>query len=109
MAELADALDSGSSERRLIQVQVLLSAPSKHNKKERTNTLFFVALLLFLGCFLLIFSYLILFVHLPLSHSGLNPTLVHNARKGFFGVYNVRKGVFRGHNAQKVAYGKDML
>ena len=29
MAELADALDSGSSEVTLIQVQVLLSAPNK--------------------------------------------------------------------------------
>ena len=29
MAELADALDSGSSEVKLIQVQVLLSAPQR--------------------------------------------------------------------------------
>ncbi len=31
MAELADALDSGSSEVTLIQVQVLLSAPNQYN------------------------------------------------------------------------------
>ncbi|CAB1261938.1 hypothetical protein CLOSBL3_20151 [Clostridiaceae bacterium BL-3] len=30
MAELADALDSGSSERNFMQVQVLLSAPIKN-------------------------------------------------------------------------------
>ena len=29
MAELADALDSGSSDRKVIQVQVLLSAPKQ--------------------------------------------------------------------------------
>ncbi len=31
MAELADALDSGSSGRKAVQVQVLLSAPNAHN------------------------------------------------------------------------------
>ena len=31
MAELADALDSGSSEFTLMQVQVLLSAPNQYN------------------------------------------------------------------------------
>ena len=31
MAELADALDSGSNERKLMEVQVLLSAPNAHN------------------------------------------------------------------------------
>ena len=31
MAELADALDSGSSDRKVIQVQVLLSAPNNTN------------------------------------------------------------------------------
>ena len=31
MAELADALDSGSSEDSLMQVQFLLSAPNKNN------------------------------------------------------------------------------
>ena len=31
MAELADALDSGSSERKLMEVQVLLSAPEGAN------------------------------------------------------------------------------
>ena len=29
MAELADALDSGSNDRKVVQVQVLLSAPKK--------------------------------------------------------------------------------
>ena len=31
MAELVDALDSGSSGKNLVQVQVLLSAPNKNN------------------------------------------------------------------------------
>ena len=31
MAELADALDSGSSEGNFMQVQVLFPAPNKHN------------------------------------------------------------------------------
>ena len=31
MAELADALDSGSNERKLMEVQVLLSAPKHSN------------------------------------------------------------------------------
>ena len=34
MAELADALDSGSSEVTFVQVQVLLPAPSKGNEKD---------------------------------------------------------------------------
>ena len=34
MAELADALDSGSSDFTVIQVQVLLSATKKHGKKD---------------------------------------------------------------------------
>ena len=34
MAELADALDSGSSEVTLIQVQVLLSAPNQYNPNQ---------------------------------------------------------------------------
>ncbi len=34
MAELADALDSGSSEFTLMQVQVLLSAPNIKNPKQ---------------------------------------------------------------------------
>ena len=34
MAELADALDSGSSESNFMQVQVLLPAPSKGYKKD---------------------------------------------------------------------------
>ena len=34
MAELADALDSGSSERKLMEVQVLLSAPSLVDEKD---------------------------------------------------------------------------
>ena len=33
MAELADALDSGSNGRKAVQVQVLLSAPKKDNPK----------------------------------------------------------------------------
>ncbi len=31
MAELADALDSGSNGRKAVQVQVLLPAPNQHN------------------------------------------------------------------------------
>ncbi len=34
MAELADALDSGSNGRKAVQVQVLLPAPSKGNEKD---------------------------------------------------------------------------
>ena len=34
MAELADALDSGSSESNFMKVQVLLPAPSKGNEKD---------------------------------------------------------------------------
>ena len=34
MAELADALESGSSEVTLIQVQVLLSAPNQYNPNQ---------------------------------------------------------------------------
>ncbi len=34
MAELADALDSGSSEGSFMQVQVLLSAPNKYNPNQ---------------------------------------------------------------------------
>ena len=41
MAELADALDSGSSEFTLIQVQVLLPAPNK-NKTNPGDNLGFV-------------------------------------------------------------------
>ena len=37
MAELVDALDSGSSEFTLIQVQVLLPAPEKNNTNPRDN------------------------------------------------------------------------
>ena len=31
MAELADALDSGSNDRKVVEVQVLLSAPNQYN------------------------------------------------------------------------------
>lgn len=31
MAELADALDSGSSDRKVVEVQVLLGAPKQYN------------------------------------------------------------------------------
>ena len=34
MAELADALDSGSNGRKAVQVQVLLPAPRKHNPNQ---------------------------------------------------------------------------
>ena len=37
VAELADALDSGSSGFTAVQVQVLSSAPSRHTRKERTK------------------------------------------------------------------------
>ena len=40
MAELADALDSGSSEVTFVQVQVLLPAPTK----KRASALFFVGM-----------------------------------------------------------------
>ena len=43
MAELADALDSGSSEGNFMQVQVLLPAPKKH--------------LLYVGAFVLLNSF----------------------------------------------------
>ena len=41
MAELADALDSGSSDFTVIQVQVLLSAPSQGSCSEITRTAVF--------------------------------------------------------------------
>ena len=37
MAELADALDSGSNESNFIQVQVLLLAPNKNKTNPRDN------------------------------------------------------------------------
>ena len=42
MAELADALDSGSSEFTLIQVQVLLSAPQKESFNRKVGAFLFV-------------------------------------------------------------------
>ena len=42
MAELADALDSGSSEVTLIQVQVLLSAPQKESFNRKVGAFLFV-------------------------------------------------------------------
>ena len=42
MAELADALDSGSSEVTLIQVQVLLSAPQKESFGRKVGAFLFV-------------------------------------------------------------------
>lgn len=36
MAELADALDSGSNGRKAVQVQVLLPAPNAHNPNRST-------------------------------------------------------------------------
>ena len=42
MAELADALDSGSSEVTLIQVQVLLSAPQKESFDRKIGAFLFV-------------------------------------------------------------------
>ena len=47
MAELADALDSGSNERKLMEVQVLLSAPSLNSLN-----LFTVGKMFGLFCFL---------------------------------------------------------
>ena len=41
MAELADALDSGSSEVTLIQVQVLLSAPQKESFDRKVGAFLF--------------------------------------------------------------------
>ena len=41
MAELADALDSGSSEVTFVQVQVLLPAPKKRSSDRRFGLLFF--------------------------------------------------------------------
>ena len=35
MAELADALDSGSNFRKEVEVQILLPAPQRHTQKER--------------------------------------------------------------------------
>ena len=43
MAELADALDSGSSEVTLIQVQVLLSAPQKESFNRKVGAFLFVS------------------------------------------------------------------
>ena len=43
MAELADALDSGSSEVTLIQVQVLLSAPQKESFDRKVGAFLFVS------------------------------------------------------------------
>ena len=43
MAELADALDSGSSEVTLIQVQVLLSAPQKESFDRKIGAFLFVS------------------------------------------------------------------
>ena len=34
MAELADALDSGSNDRKVVEVQVLLSAPNQYNPNQ---------------------------------------------------------------------------
>ena len=40
MAELADALDSGSNGRKAVQVQVLLPAPEKEKTRESVSFLF---------------------------------------------------------------------
>ena len=59
MAELADALDSGSSESNFMQVQVLLSAPTISQKIDTINVFVFCDIFLpenavfagFSGCF----------------------------------------------------------
>ena len=47
MAELADALDSGSSESDLIQVQVMLPAPNKDYNFDTLSTEVIVLIFLF--------------------------------------------------------------
>ena len=44
MAELADALDSGSNGRKVVQVQVLLPAPEKSSSKDEDFSIIYVLL-----------------------------------------------------------------
>ena len=59
MAELADALDSGSSEVTLIQVQVLLPAPYRVFITKVMNTRYFFAYISLFGAVLLLFFLLL--------------------------------------------------
>ena len=51
MAELADALDSGSSDSNIMQVQFLLSAPEKRRFSAWKTVVFLFLVVLFFLCF----------------------------------------------------------